>query len=610
MAFKGAAGTVSIIDKATQPLRTIAKSFLGLGKASQGANKNLSTTQKAINGLGQAQNRLNRVQSNINRNTKDIGGQAVGIAALGLSFRQALNPAIEFEQSMKDLQAVAFGAADSSVPVAKNMAILAKQAKQLGASTAFSANQAAQGQIFLAKAGFKTNEILNAMNPLLDLAAASGTELGRASDITSDLLGAFGMKANETAKLADVLAASTSSANVDMETLFETLKVVAPIGVAAGQSMQSMVTATSLLGNVGIKGSNAGTALKNALVNLASPAAQGSKILKELGIEVADANGKMLPLQDIMQNLGKSAKDLGQTKQIEAFSGIFGKEAMAGAINLEKAINSGDFAKMLKNLQNSEGVAAKMAKIKMDSTKGSITQLMSAVEGIAITFGSKLAPAIGSMAKSLSGLSEPLQSFLENNSTLIKGVGAFAAVMLAAKVATLGYTATMWLVSPALTAVSTALGIAKGAMILLNLAMKASPIGTLITLGAVAVGIYTNWSKITDTFKELWEVIKAFDFSNITGSLSKIANVFGFGSSGADGADGDDGLLGSISSLFGSSESTPQVQPQLATQAIQANSVNNNSANITVNVADNQVKSVETNGDFKTNVFLNDGVQN
>ena len=414
MALKSAKGSVTIIDRATKPLRSIASAFMKMGNSSKKTNTELSKTQKAINGISAAQNRLNRVNKNIKRQTSGIGSQAVGVAALALSFKAALNPAIKFEQSMKDLQAVAFGSADATVPVVKNMALLSEQSKKLGASTAFSATQAAEGQIFLAKAGFKTNQILKTMPSLLDLASASGTDLGRTSDILSDLLGAFGKKAEESGKLADILGAATSSANVDMETLFETLKVAAPIGIAAGQSMEGITTATALLGNVGIKGSMAGTALKNAFVNLASPAAAGAKTLKDLGISVSDVNGNMLPLEKILVSFGKKAKNLSQIQRIKAFDAVFGKRAMAGAINLEKAVTSGDFAKMLKNLQNSEGVAKKMAKIRMDSTEGSIVQLMSAVEGIAIAFGSILTPILRTLAETITSITPAIQGFIKN----------------------------------------------------------------------------------------------------------------------------------------------------------------------------------------------------
>jgi len=589
MALKPAQGSVRIIDKATQPLQSIANAFKNLGKVSKNTNTNLSSTQKAISGISAAQNQLTRTQKNISRATSGIGSQALGIVALGLSFKEALQPAIKFEQSMKDLESVAFGSADATVDVAGSMKLLSEQAKQLGASTAFSATQAAEGQIFLAKAGFKTNEILVAMRPLLDLAAASGTELGRASDITSDLLGAFGMKASETAKLADVLAAATSSANVDMETLFETLKVSAPIGIAAGQSMEAITTATSLLGNVGIKGSMAGTALKNAFTNLASPAAEGAKVLKELGIQTADANGNMLPMETILLNLGKQAKNLSQVKRITAFDAVFGKIAMAGAINLEKAVNSGDFAKMLVNLQNSEGVASKMAKIRMDSTEGSFVQLGSAVEGLAITFGTILNPAMRKIAEVLTVITPKLQNFIKENEDLVKVIGLVAAGILAFKVIALAGTAALWLMSPAITALKVALGLAKVAMIGFNFVMSANPIGLVVVgvtaLATAGVLLYQNWEKVTKVFTNFWDIFKNFNLSDIAGFASKIGSFFGFG---------------------GQDSQTQQTQQQVQSLA----TTSNNTANITVNVADGKVKSVENKGNFKANTFLNNGVQN
>ena len=597
--IKGARGSVTIIDKATRPLKSIANAFKRLGKDSKKTNTDLSKTQRAINGITKAQNRLNRANANIKRNTRNIGSQAVGIVAMGFAFKSALQPAIKFEQSMKDLEAVAFGSADATVNVSKNMGLLSDQAKRLGASTAFSATQAAEGQIFLAKAGFKTNQIIKSMPALLDLASASGTDLGRTSDILSDLLGAFGKQAKDSGRLADVLAAATSSANVDMETLFETLKVAAPIGIAAGQSMEGITAATALLGNVGIKGSAAGTALKNSFVNLASPADKGSRVMRELGIQVSDLHGNMLPLEDILLSFGKKAKSLSQIKKIAAFDAIFGKRAMAGAINLEKAVTSGDFDKMLKNLVNSEGVAAKMAKIRMDSTEGSIVQLMSAVEGLAISFGTILTPIIRKTAEVITSITPAIQGFIKNNETAIKWVGLMAGALLAGKIAMLAYSATLWLVSPALTALSVAMKIAKIGMIAFNLVVSLNPIGLLIlgitALVAAGVTLYANWEPISAFFGELWETIKGLtDSFMILGKLNPVSIGMG--------------AFDAVSSFFGEEE-TPTVRPALATQAIQAGAVNNNQAIINVNVQDGRVKSVETAGNFETDVFLNNGVQ-
>ncbi len=604
MSFKGATGTIKIIDKATAPIRAITKAFAGLGKSTQKTNTQLTKTQKAINGVSKAQSRLGRLQASNKRATKDIGSQAVGIAALAISFKAALGPAMKFEQSMKDLQAVAFGSADATVPVAKNMALLSEQAKKLGATTAHSATQAAEAQIFLAKAGFKTNQILSAMPALLDLSSASGTELGRTSDVLSDLLGAFGMQAKDSGRLADVLAAATSSANVDIESLFETLKVAAPIGIAAGQSMEGITTATALLGNVGIKGSMAGTALKNSFVNLASPASKGAKVLEELGINVQDSAGNMLPMQDIMMNLGKEAKKLSQVKRIEAFSAVFGKIAMAGAINLEKAVTSGDFDKMLTNLQNSEGVAKKMAKIRMDSTEGSITQLMSAVEGIAIAFGTILTPILRTVAEALTGITPIIQTFIKENKDLIEIIGLVAGALLAGKVVMLAYTATLWLIGPALTALSVALKIVKVGMIAFNLVVSGNPISLIIlaiaAFAAAGIALYKNWEPVKKFFADLWETIKGLaksltslpDMSNITGSISEGASSMWEGTK----------------SFFGGGSSN-QTTPAQATQSIQQNTVNT-PVQVVLNAEGVKVNSVQTKGASTVDTFLDSGVQN
>ncbi|MHA1347963.1 MAG: phage tail tape measure protein [Candidatus Heimdallarchaeaceae archaeon] len=599
--FRGAKGSVTILDKATRPLKSIANAFKNLGTQSKKTNKDLSGTQKAIASIAKSQNRLNRVNQNIKRNTKDIGSQAVGVAAIALAFKAALNPAIKFEQSMKDLEAVAFGTADATVPVAKNMALLSEQSKKLGSTTAFTAIQAAEGQLFLAKAGFKTNQILKTMPSLLDLASASNTELGRTSDILSDLLGAFGMKAAQSGKLADVMAAATSSANVDMETLFETLKVAAPIGKRFGATMQEITTATALLGNVGIKGSMAGTALKNMFTNLASPAASGAKVMKELGINVEDSSGKLLPMQDIMQNLGKSAKTLSQAKQIKVFSAVFGKIAMAGALNLEKAVNSGDFAKMLKNLQNSEGIASKMAKIRMDSTEGSLVQLMSAVEGLAISFGTILTPIVRGVAKVMTAITEPMQDFIKNNESLITGIGIFAGALLVAKVATLGYTAVMWLVTPAITALSVALKVVKMGMIAFNFVMAANPIGLMVVgiTALIAAGalLVENWEPVKTFFSDLWETIKG-----LASSFAELPGVQGF-SRGIDRTiDAGSAIFDNVSSFFGGS-------PDDATKAINANNTTNVPVAINVSIQDGKLKGVESSGATTTDVFLNSGSQ-
>lgn len=574
-----AQGSIKILDKATKPITAIITSLGNLAKSALSSNASLNKTQSAIDGIAKAQNRLGRVSANMKKQTNDITSQALGVVALGLSFKSALDPAIKFQQAMKDLEAIAFGTADSTVDVTGNMAKMAAQAKHLGAVTAFSSVQAAEAQIFLAKAGFKTNEILEAMPGLLSLASATGSDLGRSSDILSDLLGAFGAKTSETGRLVDVMAAATSSANVDMESLFETLKVAAPIGVAAGQSIEGIVTATALLGNAGIKGSNAATALKNSYLNLATPTSEAAKLLKTLGIKVSDAKGNMLPFEKVMLNMGKSLSKLSQVKQIKVFETVFGKEAIAGAINLEKAISGGEFEKMLANLENSAGVAEKMAKIRLDSMTGDFDNLSSAVENIAISIGLSLSPAIRSITVALTDLGEPIDKFVNDNAAMIKVIGFVSLSLVALKIATLGYIATLWLVSPAVKALSVMMGALRGVMIAFNIVAAANPLGAIIlAVSALVAGVVLliqHW----DTLKDKMASVKSF---------------FGFGPSLPEQ---DVGVQEELANVGAS------------TQTINNNNVNRNEANITVNIENDKVKGVVTEGDFTTKAFINAGVQ-
>ncbi len=581
--------SVKIIDKATKPLRKINQAFKNIKNTASKSSKSLGMLQNSINSISKAQNRIGRMGANLKKQSAGIQSNVIGVAAMGYAFKQILDPAIKYEQSLKDIESVAFGSADASVPVAENMKKLSEQSKSLGATTRYSAVEAAEGQLFLAKAGFKTNEILSAMSPLLSLAAATGSELGRASDITSDLLGAFGKKAKDTGKLADLLAAASSSANVDMETLFETLKDAAPIGTAAGQSMEGIVTATALLGNVGIKGSQAGTALKNAYVRLASPASAGAKVLKKLGIQVADTNGNMLPLETTLSNMGKKMKDLSQTQKIQALDAIFGKRAMAGAINLEKAVNSGDFESMLTKLSSAEGTADKMAKIRMDSTEGAFIELGSALEGVAIVFGTVLTPLLRDFATNIKNVLGPVGDFIKNNQWLVSTLGLLATAFIAGKLIAITYGATMWLVGSAVSAFSTILKVAKIAMIAFNFALSANPIGLIITsIATLVAGL-------------VWAYNEFETFANfVDGMFAKILSAYNYVKEAL-------GFSGTVNLKVASNkQQNSAINPAAAIQNI--NNQNNNKIALTVNNENGRFKSIEAKN-TQIESFVNNGVQ-
>ena len=240
-------------------------------------------------------------------------------------------------------------------------------ARRVGGATEFTSKAAAEGLEFLAMAGFSAEQAISVLPAVVDLATSSNTDLARATDIASDALGAFNLKSDDTATLTknltrinDVFAATTTSANVTLENMFETMKDGGPVMTAAGQSVETFAALTGIMGDAGIKGSKAGTTLKNMMLKLASPADKAKVLLKKLGVAVADSNGDMRDMIDILEDLEKGTEDMGTQQKSAAFDTILGKRAIAGAnVIMMQGVDSA--RKYRKALEGAEGASAKMA---------------------------------------------------------------------------------------------------------------------------------------------------------------------------------------------------------------------------------------------------------
>ncbi|MCD3195694.1 phage tail tape measure protein [Clostridium botulinum C] len=240
-------------------------------------------------------------------------------------------------------------------------------------------------------AGFKTNEIISAMPGLLDLASAAGSDLGVTSDIVSDALTAFGLKAKDTSHLADVMAKASSTANTNVEMLGEAYKYAAAPAHAFGMSAEEVTAALAKMADAGVKGTMGGTALRGALTRLAKPPKQAAVWLKKLGVSIADTHGKIRPFNSIMGDMRKSMSKLTQQQKQQAVASIFGQEAMSGMLAVLNT-STEDFEKYTQSLKKADGTAKEMAKTKLDSLGGQFTILKSAVEGMQIELGERLAP--------------------------------------------------------------------------------------------------------------------------------------------------------------------------------------------------------------------------
>ena len=274
---------------------------------------------------------------------------------------------------------------------------LTAKAKEMGATTKFTATQSAEAFNYMAMAGWDSQQMLDGIEGILNLAAASGEDLGTTSDIVTDALTAFGLKASDAAHFSDVLAQSAASANTNVSMMGESFKYVAPIAGAMKYSVEDTSLALGLMANASVKGSMAGTSLKTALANMAAPTDKMATAMKKYGISLTDSNGNMKTLKGVLDNLRSSLGGLSETEKTAAASTIFGKEAMSGMLAIINATES-DYNKLAESINNADGAASKMSDTMLDNLEGSITLLQSAMDGVKISFGERLSPYVRGIA--------------------------------------------------------------------------------------------------------------------------------------------------------------------------------------------------------------------
>ena len=293
---------------------------------------------------------------------------------------------MDFEAAMSEVGAI-------SGATGEDLAKLEALAKEMGATTKFSASEAAEGLKYMAMAGWDTQQMLDGLPGVLSLAAASGEDLGRVSDIVTDALTAFGMQASEAGEFADILAAASSNANTNVGMLGESFKYVAPVFGSLGYSADDAALALGLMANAGIKASQAGTALRGAISRLVKPTGNAATAINELGLKLTDAEGNMLPFRDVMDQLRFAFANLTAEQQAQYAATIFGQEAMSGMLAIINA-SEADYNKLASAIDNSAGAAQRMAKEMQDNLKGRLTELKSALEGVALQLYDNLQPAL------------------------------------------------------------------------------------------------------------------------------------------------------------------------------------------------------------------------
>lgn len=372
--------TGQYLDEAKASADGCARSIDQYGKEVKQAGANSeqfgSTSKEAVNQLAAA---------------LAAAGVAKSVKEIADALMDSVDAFAAFQAQMSTVRAISGASAEE-------MDALAEKAKLMGSTTAFTATEAGQALEYMAMAGWKTGDMLGGLEGIMSLAAASGESLGATSDIVTDALTAFGLAAEASARFADVLAAASSNSNTNVSMMGETFKYAAPVAGALGYSIEDTALAIGLMANAGIKGSQAGSALRGTLTNLAKPSEQVAGYLEELGVSLTDSAGRTRSLSELLDELRDRFADLTEAEKAEYAAGIAGKEAMSGLLAI---VNAGeeDYRRLKEAIDASSGAAKEMSEIRLDNFQGQMTLLSSAADGLKLAIGEQLTPVMTQLAE-------------------------------------------------------------------------------------------------------------------------------------------------------------------------------------------------------------------
>ena len=337
---------------------------------------------------------------------------STGIAGLGVA---AVKTTADFDSEMSKVSAIS-GATGTDLDKLRG------KAREMGAKTKFSASEAAQGMQYMAMAGWKTQDMMDGLEGIMNLAAASGEDLASTSDIVTDALTAFGLSAKDSSHFSDILAAASSNANTNVSMMGETFKYAAPVLGSLGYTAEDAALAIGLMANAGIKSSQAGTSLRGAITNLAKPTDTVAAAMDKYGISLTDSSGKMLSLRELMEQLRQKLGGLSEAEQAQAAAALFGKNAMSGMLAIINGSDK-DFEKLAGAIDNCDGSSEKMANTMNDNLQGQITILMSQLQELAISFGEILMPKIRDIVTHIQNFVDKLNAMDEGQKETILRIG-------------------------------------------------------------------------------------------------------------------------------------------------------------------------------------------
>ena len=504
-----------------------------------------ATTSVTLEKIAAAGDKFEKAGDSITNAGKQISVASAAVTGLGVA---AVKTAADFDSAMANVAAISGATGD-------DLQALRDKAREMGEKTKFSASEAADAMSYMAMAGWKTGDMLSGIEGIMHLAAASGEDLATTSDIVTDALTAFGLTAEDSAHFADILAAASSNANTNVSMMGETFKYCAPVAGALGYSAEDVAEAIGLMGNAGIKSTQAGTALRTMMTKLQGELKLSGEALGEVTIQTANADGSMHELSDILADCRTAFSKMSESEAAAAAETLVGKNAMSGFLALMNSA-PGDIDKLRNAIENCDGSAEDMAAIMQDNLNGQLTILKSQLEELAISFGEMLMPVIRKVVTAVQGFVDKLNNMDEAQRKTIITIGLVIAalgpflVILGTVISTVGksmkaYASATKGIKKLMVAVKSGTGIF--GKLGTALGGISAPVLAIVAVIAVLVAAFTHLWKTNDGFREniiaTWTQIKetvsnfcqgivdrlnslGFEFSSITEVLKAVWDGF------------------------------------------------------------------------------------
>ena len=473
------------------------------------ANQSATAVQK-IAATGES---LKTTGDNISNAGKKLLPVTAAVTGLGTA---SVTTAANFESSMSQVQATMGITKDSMSTLdgqsVNTMDALSNLAKEMGASTAFSATECAEALNYLALAGYSTQEMADTLPTVLNLAAAGGIDLASASDMVTDAMSALGMETAEADTMVDQMAKTASTTNTSVAQLGEGILTIGATAKSIKGGTAELNTALGILANNGIKGAEGGTHLRNIILSLQNPTDQAAAKMQELGVSVYDSEGNMRSMNDILGDLNTSMEGMTSEDKANIISTIFNKTDLS-SVNALLTNTGSTWDSLQSSIENSAGAAQQMADTQLDNLQGQLTLLKSALEGLAISFGQLLMPALKSIVGAVQKVVDWLNSLDEGTKKVIVTIalvaGALGPVLIVVgKV--ISAVGTIMTIVPKLAGV---INVVKGAFVALNTTMLANPIFLIIAaitaLVAAFIYLWNNCDGFRQFWIDLWENIKS-----------------------------------------------------------------------------------------------------